>query len=405
MSARNGSLTALEQADAFVARHIGPREDDVAAMLEAVGYDSLDALMDAAVPASIRAADSGGFPRKPHRTRRAGGAGGARRAQPGRALHDRPRLSRHAHAACHPAQHPGESGLVHRLHALSAGDFAREAGGAAQLPDHGDGPHRPFLHQCLAAGRGHGGGRGHAHEPRHRPERQRPLLRLRRLPAADHRGGADPRRGHRYRGGGGRSPRRAAGGAVLRRPAAVSGGRRGGNRLSRDRRAGACTGRHRHGRGRPVEPGPADAAGRVRRRHRGRQLAALRRPPRLWRPARGILRHPREVPARHAGPHRRRLGRQPRAAGAEARAPDPRAAHQAREGDQQHLHGPGAARRDRRHVRGLSRARGAEADRPARPPSRRHPGGGARTPRLRHRERELVRHAHGPRAGQCRGDS
>ena len=143
MSTRNGSLTALEQADAFVARHIGPREDDVAAMLEAVGYESLDALMDAAVPASIRAADSGGFPRKPHRTRRAGGAGGARRAQPGRAFHDRPRLSRHAHAAGHPAQHPGESGLVHRLHALSAGDFARETGGAAQLPDHGDGPHRP----------------------------------------------------------------------------------------------------------------------------------------------------------------------------------------------------------------------------------------------------------------------
>ena len=49
----------LEQADAFVGRHIGPREDDVAAMLETVGHESLEALVDAAVPASIRA----GIPR------------------------------------------------------------------------------------------------------------------------------------------------------------------------------------------------------------------------------------------------------------------------------------------------------------------------------------------------------
>ena len=55
MTAHDGSLTALEQADAFVGRHIGPREDDLAAMLDTVGYESLDALMDAAVPEAIRA--------------------------------------------------------------------------------------------------------------------------------------------------------------------------------------------------------------------------------------------------------------------------------------------------------------------------------------------------------------
>ena len=38
----------------FVGRHIGPRESDVAHMLETVGYDSLEALVDAAVPADIR---------------------------------------------------------------------------------------------------------------------------------------------------------------------------------------------------------------------------------------------------------------------------------------------------------------------------------------------------------------
>ena len=62
MTARDDSLTALEQADSFVGRHIGPRDEDVAAMLETVGYASLDALMDAAVPASIRARIPEDFP-------------------------------------------------------------------------------------------------------------------------------------------------------------------------------------------------------------------------------------------------------------------------------------------------------------------------------------------------------
>ena len=38
----------------FVPRHIGPSNADITAMLAAVGYDSLDALVDAAVPANIR---------------------------------------------------------------------------------------------------------------------------------------------------------------------------------------------------------------------------------------------------------------------------------------------------------------------------------------------------------------
>ena len=38
----------------FVARHVGPREDDVAQMLELLGYDSLESLVEAAAPAAIR---------------------------------------------------------------------------------------------------------------------------------------------------------------------------------------------------------------------------------------------------------------------------------------------------------------------------------------------------------------
>jgi len=44
----------LTPADTFLRRHVGPSDAEIAAMLEAVGYDSLDALGKAAVPESIQ---------------------------------------------------------------------------------------------------------------------------------------------------------------------------------------------------------------------------------------------------------------------------------------------------------------------------------------------------------------
>jgi len=44
----------LTHPDRFVARHLGPSPDDVRAMLDALGYASLDAFIDAVVPAEIR---------------------------------------------------------------------------------------------------------------------------------------------------------------------------------------------------------------------------------------------------------------------------------------------------------------------------------------------------------------
>ena len=48
------SLRDLEHASAFVDRHIGPNDAEIAQMLRAVGHDSLDALTDAIVPGSIK---------------------------------------------------------------------------------------------------------------------------------------------------------------------------------------------------------------------------------------------------------------------------------------------------------------------------------------------------------------
>ncbi len=48
---RQAPLTA---ADSFVPRHVGPSDEDVAAMLATLGLPSLDALIDATIPAAIR---------------------------------------------------------------------------------------------------------------------------------------------------------------------------------------------------------------------------------------------------------------------------------------------------------------------------------------------------------------
>src|SRR5688500_1229751 len=44
----------LRSTESFVPRHIGPSDADVQAMLELLGYESLDSLIDAAVPQRIR---------------------------------------------------------------------------------------------------------------------------------------------------------------------------------------------------------------------------------------------------------------------------------------------------------------------------------------------------------------
>ncbi len=48
------ALSNLEQHDDFISRHIGPRDAEIEAMLGTVGVDSLDSLVERAVPAGLR---------------------------------------------------------------------------------------------------------------------------------------------------------------------------------------------------------------------------------------------------------------------------------------------------------------------------------------------------------------
>src|SRR5438034_10600292 len=56
------SLGPSAGARPFVDRHIGPDEAAIAEMLKVLGFDSLDALMDAAVPGRIKSGDALALP-------------------------------------------------------------------------------------------------------------------------------------------------------------------------------------------------------------------------------------------------------------------------------------------------------------------------------------------------------
>ena len=173
-------------------------------------------------------------------------------AEPAADPDDRPRLLRHHHAVGDPPQRAGVAGLVHRVHALPAGDQPGPVGGAAQLPDHGRRPDRSADRRREPAGRGDGGRRGDDAGPAQHQDRDGVPAR-RRHAAADRRRGPHP----------GRRPR--PGGRGRRRPAARR--PRAGRRV---RRAGP-------------DPGSVRPAGRHRRARRHRRRGPTSRAP-WWSP-------------------------------------------------------------------------------------------------------------------------
>ena len=154
-------------------------------------------------------------------------------------------------------------------------------------------------------------------------------------------------------------------GRVLRRHRAAARRQRPGHRLVGAGFGGArprCAGGRRRG---PAGADVGHAAGGDRRRRGVRQHPTFRC-------ANGIRRTTRRIPggARQARPPAagsagRRLRRRRRLTRVPVGAADPRAAHPSRQGDQQHLHRPGAVGGDGRDVRELPRRRRTDRHRPA----------------------------------------
>jgi len=110
----------------FAARHIGPRDADIEAMLQVVGHPSLDALVDAAIPAKIRAGEALGI--------ELADSEAAVLAQLREYAAQNTALTSMIGQGYYGTITPGvigrnvlEPGVVHRIHPLSAGDLAGPA--------------------------------------------------------------------------------------------------------------------------------------------------------------------------------------------------------------------------------------------------------------------------------------
>ena len=190
------SLAALECHDAFAERHIGPDSADQRAMLDALGFATRAAFIDAVIPESIRRKETlplGAFTQPKSEAE----ALASLRKLADQNLVFRTYIGQGYYGTHTPAvilrnvlENPG---VVHGLHAVSAGDFARAPGSAAELPADDHRPDGPRDLERVAARRSHRRRRSDdAAATRRQAEVERVLRRGRRA-AADHRSRADAR--------------------------------------------------------------------------------------------------------------------------------------------------------------------------------------------------------------------
>ncbi len=211
-------LAVLEANDSFVGRHIGPSQAEIAAMLTAVGAVSLDDIAAQTVPAAIRSNQALDLPAAiDEAATMAELRALAASNTPSRSL-----IGMGYHGTVTPPVILRN--VLESLHAVPGRNRARPPGSPGQFSNIDHRTHRAADRQCLAAGRGDGGGRGGGDGACRRPREVGRGGRRRRPAPADRRRAAHARGptglADRHRAAGRRRFHR--GGAPVRGSAAIS---------------------------------------------------------------------------------------------------------------------------------------------------------------------------------------
>ena len=149
----------LEPFEDFLRRHVGPSDEEQQGMLKVLGYETLDELVDAALPGSVRSLSALDLPPAVSEHQVLDELRRLALGEHDRGADDRARLLRDHHAGCDPSQRAREPGLVHGLYPLPTRDQPGPPGGSPELPDDGDRPDRARHGERLASRREHRGGR------------------------------------------------------------------------------------------------------------------------------------------------------------------------------------------------------------------------------------------------------
>ena len=399
------TLPALEQNDAFVGRHVGPSAAEQAHMLGVLGYPSRAAMIAALIPGAIRRQTTMDLPppcteaealaeiraiaAKNKVLKSCIGQGYYGTHTPGvilRNILENP--------AWYTAYTPYQPEIAQgRLEALV--NFQTMVCDLTGMPI----ANASMLDEATAAAEAMTHGAPGGQESVERVHRRR------RLPSADDRRRPDPRQAAGHRGRRGLAPQlideREFFGVLAQYPVDDGPDTRHAPAGGEDpcQECAALRGQRSAG------ADSARAPGRMGRRCRRRQRAALRRADGLRRAARRLFRHPRRIQAHDArtpGRRHRRRRRRPRVPSGAA---DARAAYPPRKGDVEHLHRGSPAGGDRRDVRRLSRTRRPHPHCVARAPPGGDPEGRTRAPRARGADAALLRHPAGQDRRADRGDS
>ena len=383
---------ALEPFEDFVRRHVGPSAEEQEGMLKVLGYDTLEALVDAAVPGSVRSLGTLQLPPAVSeqqvldelRRLAAGntiaepmiGLGYSGTITPGvirRNVLESPAWYT-AYTPYQPEISQGRLEALLNFQTMVTDLTGLDTANASLLDESTAVAEAVTLMRRRAAS-----------------ESNRVIVDADCLPQtiavlATRLGPSGPH-ARRDRPGCGRSQRR-----LLRRGAAVPRllglGPRFRDTDSGGARQGCAGDRCR----RPVGADPAQAAGGLGRRCGCGFLPTLRRAPLVRRPPCRLHGGQERVGTRSARAPRGALHRRGGAPGLPAGPADARAAHPPGEGDVQHLHRPGAVGRGGLHVRRVPRCRRFARHRAPRPSPHRRSGGRARAVRIQPRPSELLRH-------------